>query len=780
MPIRFRCSRCDHVMEAPTASAGEPVRCARCLEDLTVPVPKPAPAPGLRPDRPGPATGTIRVRCRHCGHVNEGPATAAGRAARCLQCAAPFVVPGGPARRPAAPQPLDLVELEEGEPVADPRPAPRAASGRTRPGAAAAWWESARDLRIDPGAAWVAAMASVVVLAPTAMAFGPAVLPHGLIRAICWLLVGLGFAMGVGGYLWLIVTPFREGVACGLLTTFLFPFYTIYYTLTRWGATYRPFLTMILGTVLLIASLFFAAVQREPGESIPFLADFRREPDAVGVLPPFRSGPERAAEERRKFEENLGSERGRIARRLDAVRRSLAERYGEGRSATVTVEGVDDWNTFDRVRAALKGKAGDGPDDFFATMDRAGRMVVVLGPVADADALAGAVDFGRATVSGRVPIEIAVEFGRAQSAEEPPPVAARSSPPAPPARSRRPEPPVAAGPAPPAVDPDADRLAAAAGGVIRSPVHRVGTEVVFPAGAADFVAIGNETLRETWDLRSCTRVGVQRQVRLQPPMALSPDGKALAGTDQGRRGALTVYSTLDGAPLLDLGAAAVSSPDYLEFAGPDRLVSLAQQSLTLRVWEVPSGRVALETRLPFRVDGRNLQVDPAGRRLAVVEWAKPRLAIIDLDTGKVTRSATLVLPGGGPSMTVSGLAFAPDGSELVALVEMLLEGRAWIATWKGTSARVVPACSMRDGSNRAWSKKMFYPGPPIENLREGGGWLIQGSVVVRRRECRPIPFSLAPVEEHMLPRRSLPGGRLAVVEGTGFFPEAVRLVPRPN
>ena len=230
MPIRFRCSRCDHAMESPTATAGASVKCGRCLEDLVVPTPKRLQTPSER------APATIRVRCRHCKFMNEGPATAAGRTARCVGCGEAFVVPGGPPRTsPVPPSRLapDIFELEEGEPVEEPRPPTRYVGAGMRPRGAiagrSAWWDGSRDLNVDFGTAWLAAICSVILLAPTAMILGPAILPHGLLMLVATLLLVVGGVMTLGGFFWLHATPFRESATCGVLCGFAFPIYLIYY-----------------------------------------------------------------------------------------------------------------------------------------------------------------------------------------------------------------------------------------------------------------------------------------------------------------------------------------------------------------------------------------------------------------------------------------------------------------------------------------------------------------------------------------------------------------------
>src|SRR5207244_2783805 len=55
----------------------------------------------------------------------------------------------------------------------------------------------------------------------------------------------------VAGF-WHLIIAFQEGPMCGLLCLFV-PFYSLYYLITRWDETQRPFFLNLAGAFLLIA-----------------------------------------------------------------------------------------------------------------------------------------------------------------------------------------------------------------------------------------------------------------------------------------------------------------------------------------------------------------------------------------------------------------------------------------------------------------------------------------------------------------------------------------------
>ncbi len=63
----------------------------------------------------------------------------------------------------------------------------------------------------------------------------------------------IGMALGATGGIWHLVLAFQEDPICGIMCMFV-PFYSLYYLITRWDETMRPFLVNLAGTFLLFAA----------------------------------------------------------------------------------------------------------------------------------------------------------------------------------------------------------------------------------------------------------------------------------------------------------------------------------------------------------------------------------------------------------------------------------------------------------------------------------------------------------------------------------------------
>ena len=71
----------------------------------------------------------------------------------------------------------------------------------------------------------------------------------GMIIAI---IIG-GVATGIG-FVWILITAFRESSSQGLLCMFV-PFYEIYYVITRWSDTKKPFIIGLVGVIVLVIGI---------------------------------------------------------------------------------------------------------------------------------------------------------------------------------------------------------------------------------------------------------------------------------------------------------------------------------------------------------------------------------------------------------------------------------------------------------------------------------------------------------------------------------------------
>jgi hypothetical protein len=90
-----------------------------------------------------------------------------------------------------------------------------------------------------------------------------------MVGAIVAAVIG-GIVLGVG-WIWFLVTAFRESTSQGLLC--LIPFYAIYYAIKRWSDAKKPFLTYLVGVVVLIVGLAGSCTQIT-GDVEPVIARF--------------------------------------------------------------------------------------------------------------------------------------------------------------------------------------------------------------------------------------------------------------------------------------------------------------------------------------------------------------------------------------------------------------------------------------------------------------------------------------------------------------------------
>lgn len=199
-----------------------------------------------------------------------------------------------------------------------------------------------------------------------------------------------------------------------------------------------------------------------------------------------------------------------------------------------------------------------------------------------------------------------------------------------------------------------------------------GGEVAYPATPSVFAVIGKNTFdndqRQVWDLSTKKQVGtIKGQIGLDDKtIALSPDGAYLAGKQTFRK-SVEVRATKTGKMAQSFD---VESPfvDFVEFAGPGRIVYGRLQDKKLEVAEVKSGDKVCDLALMKEADKEAVAISPGGKYLAVASANDGALRAYDLADGKLVGEAQTPKVKGLTARCV-GLAFAPDGSELAGLFE---------------------------------------------------------------------------------------------------------------
>jgi len=246
--------------------------------------------------------------------------------------------------------------------------------------------------------------------------------------------------------------------------------------------------------------------------------------------------------------------------------------------------------------------------------------------------------------------------------------------------------------------------------------------VWYPERPSRFVAVGRpgRNLEVTvWNIETNQEVGKISDAR--SPLtkgALSPDGQYLAFW---RGSEISVFSSRTGKKQHSLRARQGSSPVWLDFHAPDRLIGLFRWGGKHRVetWDLKTGGGGgFEATLEQEVVGAPA-LSPNGRYLA--HLSRRSLEVYDLQGGVPTNRLPVL---NDPQTEISdclALTFAPDGQAVAALIHH--QGAEHIVEWDvnaGRIARELKAPPVGGG----------FPGRRLEWLPQRRGWLLHGSTFV--------------------------------------------------
>lgn len=290
MTITFPCPACGKQYKAKPEQAGKKIKCKDCGTVVPIPVPRGQSAqsgtqtgPALRSQSgssvrysgasapPKPQRGDVEeVACPSCQAPCRILPQWRGQTLECPSCKRRFVVPhkgAAPARVAADAQFFSEDDggpeynfTDEGESNLDDSLPPREEAApaiptrkKKKPAALGNW-------SLGGGMPKVAAGVAVVALIGLA-----AVSSVGSI-----LLLMIGAVTLLVGYIWMLVTPFRESVVCGIMWLFV-PFYALYYLCSRWEDTWRPFTTYLAGWGLVALSIALnPEIRQELNSDDPF------------------------------------------------------------------------------------------------------------------------------------------------------------------------------------------------------------------------------------------------------------------------------------------------------------------------------------------------------------------------------------------------------------------------------------------------------------------------------------------------------------------------------
>ena len=254
------------------------------------------------------------------------------------------------------------------------------------------------------------------------------------------------------------------------------------------------------------------------------------------------------------------------------------------------------------------------------------------------------------------------------------------------------------------------------------------TTVAFADQGGPFVALvgggGSDGGVRVFDLRTGKpSAEVAGEFRIQKPVALSPDGRYLAGAAHGVRGSTAAVIDLKGGKVVHEFPAGRFNVEWLGFAGPDRLLVTARDRDTgVTVYDLKTGNPG-KTLSIGRPAGR--VVSPGGAYLAVGSDAGVR--VFRLETGDEV--GTLKPSEAAPGHSCQGLAFSPDGKQLAGLFGFTDHK---VSVWSLVDGKLARTVTPDKSGPRGGSDNK------LEWAADGSAWLLFNEVVTDPETGKPL------------------------------------------
>jgi WD40 repeat protein len=281
------------------------------------------------------------------------------------------------------------------------------------------------------------------------------------------------------------------------------------------------------------------------------------------------------------------------------------------------------------------------------------------------------------------------------------------------------------------------------------------------------VAVGknivNTDSRVIWDLSAGKSVGtLAGKIDLGDPLALSPDGKYLAGVPPVERRAVDVWNISSGKPTRLQVSDAPVFLDVLDFAGPDKLVvgKGGPKGKVLQIWDIPTSKTDREIDGPAILDHESVAFSPGRKYLACT--ANGRLLVYDLRAGVLAGSKPLPKPEGFGVLACKGLQFSPDGAELAGLFNAPDKTR--VLSWDVAKGETVADRSFEGDLKLKIKNAILYRGRALDWLTDRSGWLVYGQVIIDH-DSDAMLASVPATDPIPGPRRIIDADHLAVVSG---------------
>jgi hypothetical protein len=250
--------------------------------------------------------------------------------------------------------------------------------------------------------------------------------------------------------------------------------------------------------------------------------------------------------------------------------------------------------------------------------------------------------------------------------------------------------------------------------------------VVFPTTPSPFVGISAKTnageMREVYDLRNGQRVGIVSGQTFNAGI-VSPDGQYVAYMGN----PVDVYTVANGQGVKVTIGNAGFGPEF-DFAGTGRLLVLKAEGFEqiVQVWDIQTSAVVCQFKPAAAKDRKQRALSAGHRYLALYKKSNDGVLIYDLGTGQL--AGELSAPAGS---TCQGLSFSRDGRSLVGLLTIAQGAR--LVVWNLTTGRQSFTHDFDKNPQTATPNASNYPGPAIDWLPSGSGWLLYGQLFVDER-----------------------------------------------
>jgi hypothetical protein len=260
MTIVFSCANCGKRFEVDGGVAGKKGKCKQCGHIFVIPTPSSWPQPEA-PNQP--AQKSRGVEASQASSPTRSSSASLRSSSRTpeAQPYAPAYVDDAIDRfglddPPPAPKP-SVYSHTESYYDGDELPAPR----RIKPTSSTSG--KRKSARGNEGAGFFGGLPGIVYLIVFAVIGVAAVLAAFSPAGVLFLMGAAGvsfFVLGLYGAIGMIVIPFQESAACGLMCLFV-PFYGLYYTITRWDAMRGAFLSGLAAYAgIIVAAVLLPAV----------------------------------------------------------------------------------------------------------------------------------------------------------------------------------------------------------------------------------------------------------------------------------------------------------------------------------------------------------------------------------------------------------------------------------------------------------------------------------------------------------------------------------------